>query len=170
MPFLTANYGYGIDSTLTGFASLNITSAVYGNFQSELGITKQLLNQNRYKPALSITPVLNTLYRNKNAVRIFPQLDVNAFWEYGKKKNYFYLGVSNWFELAGKRTLNENQPRHWFFTPLAGHSFTGKKWNIIVEVKAIAPYLSNEKLVVDYITPFKNNGALGVYIGYMRKF
>ncbi len=30
MPLLTATYGYGIDSTLTGFGALNITSALYG--------------------------------------------------------------------------------------------------------------------------------------------
>lgn len=34
IPFLTANYGYGIDSTLTGFVSVNITSAIYGNLQT----------------------------------------------------------------------------------------------------------------------------------------
>lgn len=170
MPFLTANYGYGFDSTLTGFASLNITSAFYGNFQTELGATKQFLKQNKYLPALSVSPVLNTLYRNKNVFRVFPQLDLNAFWEYGKRKNYFYLGVNHWLELASKRTLNENQPYHWFFTPVAGHNFTGKKWNILLEAKIIAPNLSNQKLVVEYKTPFKNNGAFGVYIGYTRKF
>jgi hypothetical protein len=31
LPFLTATYGYGLDSTLTGFGSLNITSLFYGN-------------------------------------------------------------------------------------------------------------------------------------------
>ena len=53
IPFLTANYGYGIDSTLTGFASFNITSALYGNFQLELGATKQWLKQKKYLPALA---------------------------------------------------------------------------------------------------------------------
>jgi hypothetical protein len=170
IPFLTANYGYGIDSTLTGFASVNITSALFGNFQMELGATKQILKQHTYIPALSTTLQFNTIYRNRDAKKIYPQLDLNAFWEYGKRKNYFYIGASNWFELSQKRTLGESQKNHWIFMPLIGHSFNGKKWNVNIEAKVIAPNLSNEKIVVDYQTPFKNRGAFGIYIGYTRKF
>jgi hypothetical protein len=170
IPFLTADYGYGIDSTLTGFASINVTSALFGNLQMELGATKQLLLQKKYRPALSTTIQINPIFRNKDAFKIYPQIDLNLFWEYGKRKNYFYLGACNWFELSKKRTLNETQKNHWIFTPLLGHSFSGKKWNLNIEAKVIAPNLSNEKVVVDYQTPFKNRGAFGVYIGYTRKF
>lgn len=170
IPFLAANYGYGIDSSLTGFASFNITSALYGNFQIELGATKQLLKQNKYIPALSFTPVANIIYRNKEAYKLYPQIAINAFWEYGKRKNIVYIGIDNWFELAQKRAYEVKQPNHWIFMPTIGHSFTGKKWNFNIEAKIIAPNLSNEKLVVDYETPFKNQGAFGVYLGYTRKF
>lgn len=170
IPFLVGNYGYGIDSTLTGFASFNITSALFGNFQVELGATKQLLKQNKYSPAVSITPVANIIYRNKDAFKLYPQIALNAFWEYGKQKNMVYIGLDNWFELAQKRAYDVKQSNHVIFMPTIGHSFTGKKWNFIVEAKIIAPNLSNEKLVVDYETPFKNHGAFGVYLGYTRKF
>src|ERR1044071_5298534 len=56
MPFLTATYGYGFDSTLTGFGSLNITSALYGNLHLELGATKRLSRQHGKIPAVSINP------------------------------------------------------------------------------------------------------------------
>jgi hypothetical protein len=72
--------------------------------------------------------------------------------------------------LSGKRTLSELQKNHWMFSPQIGHSFSGKKWNMNIEAKVIAPYLSNEKIVVDYITPFSNKGAFGIYLGYTRKF
>ncbi len=170
IPFLTANYGYGIDSTLTGFASFNVTSALYGNFQMELGATKQFLKQHAYLPALSGTLQFNGIYRDKDAHKIYPQLDLNAFWEYGKRKNYFYIGLSNWFELSQKRTLDETQQQHWIWMPVLGHSFNGKKWNVNLEAKIIAPNLSNKNIVVDYRTPFIGHGALGVYIGYTRKF
>ena len=170
VPFLTGTYGYGIDSTLTGLVSLNITSALYGNFQIEPGITKQILKQHKYWPAICFSPVFTILYRNKDAFKIYPQLDLNAFWEYGRRKNYFYIGINNWFELARKRSLEQKQPHNWIFTPLIGHSFSGKKWNFNIEVKIIAPHVSNEKLVVNYETPLKSNGAFGVYIGYTRKF
>ncbi|HRH66125.1 MAG TPA: hypothetical protein PLU53_07505 [Bacteroidia bacterium] len=170
MPFLTANYGYGIDSTLTTFGAVNITSALFGNVQLELGATRQVLRQQAYIPALSISPVFNLIARPKAPFKVYPQLDVNAFWEYGKHKNYFYIGFGNWFEFAAKRTLGEKQTNHWLFFPLAGHCFAGKQWDVLLETKILAPNLSNEKLVVEYRTPLKNNGAFGVYIGCTRKF
>ena len=62
------------------------------------------------------------------------------------------------------------QPNHWIFMPSIGHSIVGKKWNFNIEAKIIAPNLSNEKLVVDYQTPLKNKGALGIYFGCTHKF
>lgn len=170
VPFLTASYGYGIDSTLTGFAAINATSALYGNFQIELGATKQLLKQKKYIPALSVTPVANIIYRDKDAHKFYPQLDINVFWEYGKRRNFFYVGLDNWFELAQRKAYDIKQSNRWMFTPLIGHDFTGKKWNFKMEAKIIAPNLSNEKLTVEYQTPFKNHGALGIYLGYTYKF
>jgi len=170
IPFLTANYGYGIDSTLTGFASFNVTSALFGNFQMELGATKQLLKQKKYFPSISFTPVANIIFRNKDAYKLYPQIAMNAFWEYGKRKNLIYFSLDNWFEFAKKRAHEVKQTNHWIFMPTAGHIFTGKKWSFTVEAKIIAPNLSNEKLVVEYQTPLKNNGAFGIYLGCTRKF
>jgi len=170
MPFLTANYGYGIDSTFTGFASFNITSALFGNFQVELGATKQVLRQNKYLPGISFTPIANIIYKNKDARKLYPQIAINAFWEYGKRKNIVYIGIDNWFELASKRKYDIKQKNQWMFMPMIGHSFNGKKWSCNIEAKIIAPNLSNERLVVDYQTPFNKHGAFGVYLGVTRKF
>jgi len=169
-PFVTAAYGYGIDSTLTGFAALNVTSAFYGNFQLELGVTKKLLAQKGYIPALSVTPVLNIIYRNSDAVKIFPQLDVNAYLESNKGRNLTYIGVSNWFELASKRATGEDQPHQWFFSPQAGHTLVRRKWDLTLEVKILAPNISYESSAVEYKSPFGKRGAFGIYLGYTRKF
>ena len=170
IPFLSANYGYGIDSSLTGFATLNVTSALFGNFQLDLGATKQVLTQDHFIPGLSISPAFDFIYRNKNAAKFYPQLALNAFWEYGKNKNLVYAGIDNWFELAAKKAFGIKQQNHWFVMPALGHYFCGKKGNFSTELRVIAPNLSNEKLVVDYQTPFGRHGAFGVYIGYTRKF
>lgn len=170
IPFLTANYGYGIDSTFTGFASVNITSALFGNVQAELGATKQLLKQKNYIPSVSITPVVNIIYRDKNAKKLYPQLSLNAFWEYGQRKNFIYIACDNWFELSTKRAFGVEQSNHWIVMPALGHSFVGKKSNLNIEAKIIAPNLSNQKLVVDYKTPLGNHGAFGVYLSYTYKF
>jgi hypothetical protein len=170
VPFLTANYGYGIDSTLTGFASVNITSALFGNVHVDVGATKQISHQEKFLPAVSITPDLGFIYRNSNAMKLYPQLAINAFWEYGKKNNIVYAGIDNWFELAGKRAYGVKQKNHWFMMPALGHGFCGRKGMFTTEVRVIAPNISNEKLVVEYQTPFGTHGAFGVYIGYQRKF
>jgi hypothetical protein len=170
VPFITAGYGYGFDSTLAGFSSLNITSALYGNFQAELGVTKLLLSQKKHFPGVSLSPVVNIIYRNKNAAKVYPQLAANVFWEYGKRKNLFYFSADNWFELSSKRAYERDQPNRWILMPSIGHSFNHAKWNFIAELKSIAPNRSNEKLVVDYVTPFGSKGAFGVYFGTVYKF
>jgi hypothetical protein len=170
MPFVTATYGYGVDSTLTAFGSLNITSLVYGNAQVELGITKQLFAQRGAWPGVSINPVANIIYRNKDASKVYPELDINAFWDHNHKRNFFYIGVSNWFELSGKRAYDQQQEHNWLFTPMIDETFVRQKWNYNIELKAIAPNIANNTSTVDYKTPFGTHGAFGIYIGCTRKF
>ncbi len=170
MPFLTATYGYGIDSTLTGFGALNLTSLFYGNVQAELGITKQLWAQKGNRPGVSISPVANIIYRNKDAKKFFPQIDINAFWEYNQKRNFFYVGLSNWFELSGKRAFDQEQEKHWLVSPMLGQTFVRRKWNYTAEIKIIAPDVENNTSPVEYKTPLGKKGALGIYFGITRKF
>lgn len=168
MPFITATYGYGIDSSLTGFGSVNITSAIYGNLQTELGVTKRLWKQRGGVPGVSVNPVANFIYRKGDA-KLYPQIDVNAYWDHNKGRNFFYVGLSNWFELAGKRAFEEDQPNHWLVTPVLGESFVRRKWNYTIEAKIIAPNIKNAG-VVEYKTPLNNRGAFGIYFGATRKF
>lgn len=170
VPFVTATYGYGIDSTLTAFGSLNITSAFYGNAQIEVGVVKQIAQQHKALPGISITPVANLIYRNKDAAKIYPQVDVNAYWDYNKGRNFFYAGLSNWFELSSKKAYDIKQDNHWFLSPMIGEYFIRKKWSMNIELKIVAANIASQKTVADYKTPLGNNGAFGIYLGYTRKF
>jgi hypothetical protein len=170
IPFIVANYAYGIDSTFTTFAGFNITSALFGNFQTDIGFTKQLLKQNHLIPSISVSPLLNLLYRDQNAKKLYPQLDINAYWEYGKNKNYFYVGINNWFELSSKRAFDQPQKNRWIYSPQIGHCISNRKWDFIMEAKIIAPAISNQKIIVEYQTPLNNSGAFGLYLSINRKF
>lgn len=170
MPLVSAAYAYGFDSTLTGFGGVHITSALYGNVQLDLGVTKKVWNQEGAVPAVSITPVANIIYRNKDAKRIYPQLDVNAYWEVNRGRNLIYAGFSNWFELSGKKAHDQEQEHHWLFTPQVGHQFVRPKWDITIEAKVIAPHIAYESNVVEYQSPFGKRGAFGLHFGYTRKF
>lgn len=170
VPFLTLTYGYGIDSSLTGFGSLNITSAFYGNAQVEAGVVKRLVKQHHSWPGISITPVANFIYRSKNAKKFYPQLDVNAYWDYNRGRNFFYAGLSNWFELSSNKAYDIKQEHHWLLSPMIGEYFVRKKWSINVEVKIAAANISSRKTVAEYKTPLGHHGAAGIYVGYTRKF
>lgn len=170
MPFVTPTYGYGFDSTLTGFGSLNITSAIYGTLQTEIGVVKRILKQQGKIPAISVNPVANIFYRDKNASRLFPEIDINAYWDYNKGRNFFYIGLSNWFELKQKKAFEEKQQNHWLLTPMLGETFVRRKWNYTIEAKVITPNLVNNKSPVEYLTPFDTHGALGIYFSISRKF
>ncbi len=170
VPLLSATYGYGIDSTLTLFGGVNLTAAFYGNAQVEAGIVKNVVKQNGGIPGISITPVANFIYRNKEASKFYPQVDVNAYWDYNKGRNLFYAGLSNWFELSSKKAYDQKQDHHWLLSPMIGEYFVRKKWSINVEVKIVAANLSSQKTVAEYKTPLGHNGAAGVYVGYTRKF
>ncbi len=170
MPFLCVAWGYGIDSSLTGFGALNISSALYGNIQAELGATKGILMQNRWSPALSITPLLNVIYRNAEVRKVYPQLALNAWWEYGKRKHLIYFSLDNWFETAAVKANDKKQKTHVLYMPSIGHIYRHRQWELLLEAKVMAPNLSNEGLVIEYKTPLGTHGAFGVYIGCTRKF
>ncbi len=168
-PLVTATYGYGIDSSLTAFGSFNITSALYGNVQVEAGVVKRIVRQRNGWPGVSLTPVANYIFRNSVDNKFYPQLDVNAYWDYNKERNLFYAGLSNWFELSATKAHDQKQDHHWLLTPMIGEYFVRSKWSINVEVKLIAANLSSQKTVVEYTTPFNHQGAMGIYVGYTRK-
>jgi hypothetical protein len=170
VPFVTATYGYGVDSSLTGFGSINLTSALYGNVQFELGVTKNIIRQHGNAPGISVSPVANVILRPKERGKLYPQLDLNAYWNFNHDRNLIYAGLSNWFELSGKKASGLKQTNHWLLSPMIGHSFIRKMHELILEAKVLAPGLQNDRQTVDYQTPFGTHGALGIYFAYTRKF
>ncbi len=171
IPFVTATYGYGLDSATTLFAAFNLTSALYQNFQIEAGATRRLLKPNRWQPGISLTPSMQLIYHDRQARKLYPILDINLYWNYGKRKHYWYAGLNNWFELSGQRVHGQSQTRHWTLSPQLGHVFNMKRrWEWITEFKVIAPGRSNQQLVVDYKTPLGTHGALGIYMGLSKRF
>ena len=103
--------------------------------------------------------------------KFWPQIDANLFWNFNlKRKDYFYLGVSNWFELAARRAHGEPQLNRWLFNPQAGITFDQPNWSYNVEAKYLAPNFSNQNIVVDYAKPWGENGGLGIYFSISKKF
>lgn len=171
IPFVTATYGRGISDNLTAFGGLNLTSLAYGTFHTEFGVVRSFLKPQGIRPGLSVTPAATfAMDFYQFHPKLWPRVEVNAYWNYRQKGNYFYLGANNWFELAGRRAFDVKQPYNWLLTIQAGHVFENPKMNYLIELKYNAINANNQKLVVDYAGRMGNTGALGVYFGVVKKF
>jgi hypothetical protein len=170
IPLTNVYAAYGVKENTSAFASIHTTALLFGVFQTDLGFTQQLLKQKGYLPALSVSPIANLMLDKwEGQFSLYPQLDINAYWNYGKKKHLVYTSLNNWFELRNQRAHGETQKTHWLPSIGLGHQWSGKKYNLQLETKYLAPNQSNQNLVVDYVS-FGNNGAIGVYIGLTRQF
>ena len=147
-PFTTVTGAYGLTDKTTVFGSLHPTSALFGVFQMDA--------------------VLNFATSGKDT-KLWPQLDVNAYWNYKQRPNFFYAGVSTWFEFAAVKAHNEVQSQHVFPNFQLGHSWIKPKADYQVEVKYLGSNFSNRDIVVDYVGVARK-GALGVYFSFSKKF
>lgn len=169
LPISAIEIGYGLDTNVTVFGTLHTTSIIFGNFQTDLGATFKVLNQKTYRPNISISPGFNFIYSfSSDLAKLWPTLDLNAYWNYGNRKNYFYFGVNNYFELSKAMANGQDQVNHWLYNPQIGHVLKGKNGNgqFTAEIKWLGPNHENDFAFIPYATPQGNNGAIGVYFGY----
>lgn len=171
VPLTNLNAGYGFTEKTTGFAGLHTTALAYGTMQMDVGAAHGFRMPAGFVPGFSGSAAANFMVGLRGGgARLFPQLDVNAFWEYGSgRRNLVYLGLSNWFELAQSRAHQEDQPFHWLPSLQLGHTFVGSKWDFTLEFKQVAFNQDKRNIVVDYKGP-GNSGASGLYFGVRRKF
>lgn len=171
LPLTAVTYGHGIDTNLTVFGSLHLTSMAFGNLQLDAGATYSFYqNSNQYIPSVSGSLNGNLIWDiGDNKAKFWPQLDLNAYWEFGKNKSYGYLGVSNWFELSALRSHGQETITHWIYNPQLGAVFNKNSWNYQVELKYLAPNFNNEYTFVPFYSP-TNTGTLGFYLTVFKTF
>lgn len=170
-PFATVGAGYGIKEDLTAYGGLNLTSLAFGNVQFDLGMTKSFLEPEGWRPGISVSPSLNVVgsFNNGGAFRVWPALDVNAWWEYNEKGSFFYAGMAAWFELAGTRANGAQQPQHILPGVQLGHTFMGKSLDFTAEVKWSNFVTNNRDSASDWIG-IGEQGAVGVFLGITKRF
>ncbi len=168
IPLTSVEVGYGLDTNLTVFGAVHTTAALFGNAQIDAGITYQFLEQKNVLPSVSVSPGFNFIWdlADKRA-SFWPVLDVNAFWNYGKRKNYFYLGLNNYFELSSTMANDQPQDRHWLFNPQLGHIIKGKQesWQLSLELKFLGPNIDNSTAFIPFKSLTGSRGATGFFIG-----
>ncbi len=166
MPLTSIAAGYGIDSGFTGFAGLHTTSLLFGVFQTDIGVVKQINKQHGWVPAVTVSPVANIMIDKwAGKFSFFPQADINACWSYPNCPHYAYLCLSNWFDLNSKRSEGDAQKKHWLPVLQLGNTFVNRKWSYTIELK-YAPEI-NTPVVVAY-QRIGHSSATGVYIGVTK--
>lgn len=168
MPITSVEVGYGIDTNLTAFAAVHTTAAYFGNLQLDAGITYKLLDQKNYIPNVSVSPSFNFVHNFEyKSTKLWPILDVNAYWNYGQRRNYFYVGFNNYFELSSTMANGQDQAQHWLFNPQLGHIIKGKKdnWELTTEIKILGPNLDNSYAFIPYESLTGSRGATAFFIG-----
>lgn len=172
IPYTTISYGYGVTQNTTMFAGIHTTSALFGNFQTDLGAVRNLYYNENIRFGVSALGAVNVaVHKFKTGFRVWPQVDVNAYWNYKKEKeSMLYGGLTNWFERQKTRAHGEPQNNFMLLNPHIGHVFNNGKWSFTAEAKYLLPSVSNQNLVVDYVKFFGKKGALGIYFGVQRNF
>lgn len=168
IPLTSVEVGYGVDTHLTAYGGLHTTALIFNNFQMDAGVTYQFIEQNKYVPNVSVSPGFNYVHDfNDKINKFWPVLDVNAFWNYGQRKNYFYLGFNNMFELSKTMANGQEQIQPWVWSPQIGHTLKSKSehWQFTSEIKFLAPNQSNAYAFVPYTSLTGSHGATGVYLG-----
>jgi hypothetical protein len=185
IPYTAIGYGRGLTDKTTIFGNLHTTSLLFGVGQTDLGISQSIWKND--KMGVSAQGTMNIFvdfYTGAN--RFWPQLDANYYLKYGKHSkpvqldamckieskhyNFFYAGLSNWFDPY--KTESQGRPNAQFWIPSVqlGHQWIRPKWSYQAELKMLAPNQSNENIVVNYPSMLNNRGALGLYFGITYHF
>ena len=168
VPLANAEVGYGVDSNLTVVGGVQATSLYFNNLHIDAGVTYKVMNQKKYIPNVSVSPSFQFVYDfNDKLAKFWPVLDVNAYWNYGERRNYFYAGINNYFELSKTMALEQEQEHRWLFSPQIGHVVKGKKdnWQLTTELKFLGITHDNSYAFLPYKSLTGSYGATGFYIG-----
>lgn len=168
IPLTSFTGAYGINNRITATTSLHTTALAAGVFQCELGAVGDIIPASGRRPGLSGT--LMTHWMAREEFRFYPELALNMHWAYSEKRPHFaYLSWSNIFDFWQVRAHNEANPTFYLPHISLGHSFVTKKMRYNIEARWLAPFTSNQNIVVGY-NGIANQGALGVYFSVYRVF
>lgn len=170
MPLTSLSYAQGVTDNVTLFGGFHTTAMLYGVVQTDIGACVNVYHPDSSKFGISFNPVLNFAFDTwEGNKRIWPEIDINAYWEFKNKGSFMYIGASNWFELSNNKAHDEKIEDRWLFNPHLGYTYSRKKWNYNIEMKYLLPYKETFPNVVDY-RGINGNGAVGLYFNFTRKF
>ncbi len=170
LPLSAFSYAQGVNEDVTVFGGLHSTALLYGVIQTDIGVCYNLYHPDSSRLGVSVNPVLNFAYDTwEGNSRLWPEIDVNVYWEFNTDKSFVYAGASNWFELSSEGTHEQELSNRWLINPHLGYTYVRDKWNYNIETKWLVPNIDNRPNVVDY-RGINGSGAIGLYFTFTRKF
>jgi hypothetical protein len=176
IPLSSLGYGYGATDYATVFGNWHTTAAVFGVWHFDAGATFKLWQNEKRNMGVSVSPAAHFMVDQfEKNFRFYPTLDMNYYIDYkvkqkeGKfRRNDFFVGFDNMIDPYRVQAHGEPNRINWLWNTHFGTSFYRNRWAVQLEVQLLAPYLSNQNIVVDYISPFGKYGAMGFYLGITR--
>jgi hypothetical protein len=170
IPFTSLMYGRGITNSTTAFGSIHLTSLLYGNVQTDIGVCQNIYKHDSLKFGITCNPAINMIYDKwTNKFKAWPQLDVNIYKDILKQKAFVYVGLTNWLELSKTKAHEQKVTNHVLINPHVGLTYNTKKWGYTLECKFLQMNQKNKPNIVDYVG-IKGNGAVGIYLNFVRRF
>lgn len=170
IPFTSLSYGLGLSNSITGFGSLHTTSLLFGNLQSDIGTSIKLYEKDK-QFGLSCSPTLQLAMHIKSSktFRVWPSLDLNAYYFLKNKPSYFYCGLNSWFELSNYKAHQEKTQQRVLPNFNFGFMNVREKWRHQFQLCYLAIGTANLPGVVDYIG-ISGKGTLGFHYALIRTF
>lgn len=171
LPRTSLSAGYGIDSNWTAYGALHTTDLAFGLVHVEGGALRNIIPAKGMIPGLTAGASAHFMIDGwKGQFRAYPQIDINGYWQYLKKKeHFFYLNFTSWFDFWPRRAHGEKSKS--LYTPAfsLGHTFEFKRVNFTLEMKYIAPFTPNRDMVTSY-NGIAGRGTLGAFLGVNYRF
>ena len=168
-PMSSISGAYGFTQAITGFSSWQIGSLQNEIYHFDAGFTHELIPPFSIRPGITYSGIANLLSESGSwKTRLYPQVDINAYWLL-PNKDFFYTGMSNWFEFSSKKAHSQTQEHHWLTSFHIGYTKTIKQYSANLEAKYLAPFNQSEEQLIDFVN-LGNRGAIGLYFSVSRKF
>lgn len=171
IPFTTIGYGQGVTDDLTIYGAWHTTSSIFGVAHIDFGSTYRLWKNDKMGVSTAIGGnfLIDVFEWNPS---FYPQISANYYYRYKNVESKqlifdLYIGTENWIDLRSNKAHNVHNTIRWLWNMHLGHSVSKNLWSYQFEEKLLAPYLNND-VVVDYISPLRDKGAVGIYFGVQR--
>jgi hypothetical protein len=161
-------YGYGLTNSITCFGSLHTTSLLFGNIQSDIGTTIKIYErENKFGFSFAPTLQIATHLKNTKTFRVWPSLDVNAYYHLNNSPSYFYTGINSWFELSSVKAHQEIISKRMIPKLNLGFIKVNKKWSHQFQLSFLGIGQANTPGVVEYLG-VSGKGTFGFHYALIK--